>query len=73
MQFDSFADFIAMGNHGFYVWISYGACLLLIVGLIVNNAIRDKTVRKEITKRIKREHRLKQAAQQNDESNEVLS
>jgi len=73
MQFDSFADFIAMGNHGFYVWISYGACLLLIAGLIVNSTLKDKHVRKEIAKRIKRENRLKQAAQQNDESNEVLS
>lgn len=24
MYFDSFADFLAMGGHGLYVWTSYG-------------------------------------------------
>lgn len=30
MYFESFADFLAMGNHGFYVWLSYGTSLALI-------------------------------------------
>ena len=32
MYFDSFADFVAMGNHGFYVWTAYGLSALLIIG-----------------------------------------
>jgi len=72
MQFNSFAEFIAMGNHGLYVWISYGACSLLLIGLILNTVFKDKHVKQNIAKRIKREARLKQAAQQNDESSEVL-
>lgn len=27
MAFNSFADFCAMGGHGFYVWLSYGLML----------------------------------------------
>lgn len=36
MYFDSFADFVAMGGHGLYVWTSYGlmtaGLALLIIG-----------------------------------------
>lgn len=38
MNFSSFADFIAMGNHGVYVWTAYGistAVLILNVALPV--------------------------------------
>ncbi len=33
MAFDSFEDFLAMGNHGLYVWLSYGLTFL-ILGLL---------------------------------------
>ena len=32
MQFDTFAEFIAMGGHGPYVWLAYGAALLVFAG-----------------------------------------
>ncbi len=35
MSFDSFSEFIAMGGHGFYVWFSYGASLLVVVANVV--------------------------------------
>jgi heme exporter protein D len=28
-QFADFAEFIAMGGHGFYVWVAYGVALLV--------------------------------------------
>lgn len=31
MSFDSFADFIAMGSHGPYVWSAYGISLAVLV------------------------------------------
>ncbi len=31
MSFASFADFLAMGNHGPYVWSAYGICLVVLV------------------------------------------
>ncbi|MCZ6642058.1 MAG: heme exporter protein CcmD [Gammaproteobacteria bacterium] len=35
MSFDSFADFIAMGGHGFYVWFSYGISILVVLANVV--------------------------------------
>ena len=31
MSFGSLAEFLAMGGHGLYVWLSYGATLLVVV------------------------------------------
>ena len=31
MYFDNFADFLAMGRHGLYVWLSYGIFLAVIL------------------------------------------
>ena len=31
MQFDSWSAFFAMGGHGFYVWLAYGATLLVLL------------------------------------------
>jgi heme exporter protein D len=30
MQWNSVGEFFAMGGHGFYVWGSFGACLVLM-------------------------------------------
>ena len=31
MYFDSFADFLAMGKHGAYVWSAYGISLAVLL------------------------------------------
>ncbi len=31
MQFDSLAEFFAMGGHGLYVWLAYGATVALLL------------------------------------------
>jgi len=31
MYFDSFAEFLQMGKHGFYVWTAYGVTALVLV------------------------------------------
>jgi len=31
MYFDSFAELLQMGKHGFYVWIAYGATVLVLL------------------------------------------
>lgn len=30
MSFDSWSEFVAMGGHGLYVWLSYGAALIIV-------------------------------------------
>lgn len=34
MYFDSFNDFIAMGGHGLYVWLSYGIFALIMLWIV---------------------------------------
>lgn len=35
MAFESFADFLAMGKHGFFVWTAYGISAVLIIANMV--------------------------------------
>jgi len=64
MQFSSFSEFIAMGTHGFYVWLSYGFCFFVIATLIISCNLSTKQIKKQILSRQKREQKLKQAAEQ---------
>ncbi|MFT0211927.1 heme exporter protein CcmD [Pseudomonas sp. F1_0610] len=36
MYFSSFSDFLAMGNHGFYVWLAFGITFaVMIINLLL--------------------------------------
>lgn len=49
--FGSFAEFLQMGKHGLYVWLSYGfffICLLaLVISLFGENRKLQKTMQQE--------------------------
>jgi heme exporter protein D len=36
LQFDSLNEFVAMGGHGLYVWLAYGATLLVLGGYVLS-------------------------------------
>lgn len=55
MYFDSFAEFLEMGRHGFYVWTAYGVSLVLIVVNLVAMVHNRRQVRAEIRRRLRRE------------------
>lgn len=55
MEFNSFAEFIAMGRHGFYVWLSYGLSLLIIAVNIVLPILKRKQLLQEQARRLRRE------------------
>tara|TARA_A100001391_G_scaffold134582_1_gene93367 strand:+ start:18015 stop:18230 length:216 start_codon:yes stop_codon:yes gene_type:complete len=57
MYFDSFADFLAMGDHGFYVWSAYGISALLIIGNMLLAWRQQGRVRAELARRARREAR----------------
>ena len=61
MQFSSFSDFINMGGYGFYVWLSFGVTALLLTLLTVISKSDHQKVIKQISLRIKREDKLRQA------------
>lgn len=73
MQFSSFSEFIAMGGHGFYVWLSYGVSALLLMLLVVFSVNKHKTIIKQIQQRQQRELKLKQAAKNHQNIKEVHS
>jgi len=73
MQFNSLAEFIAMGNHGFYVWLSYGITALLLVALVLTTKSKDKSVKLHIQKRLQREAKLKQAAKKQQQTSNKVS
>jgi heme exporter protein D len=60
MNFDSFADFLAMGDHGFYVWLSYGVALVVIAA----NVLAVRRSRRKLLREIKAVQRRRQAAGQ---------
>ncbi len=70
MQFSSITEFIAMGGHGFYVWLSYGISFLLLSFLVFSSLNKNKAIIQQIRQRQQREAKLKQAAQQQNANNE---
>ena len=42
MSFDSFAAFLAMGGHGLYVWLSYGAFVLVVAANVAGVRLARK-------------------------------
>jgi heme exporter protein D len=73
MQFSSFSEFLAMGGYGFYVWLSYGVSLGLLVLLAVMSKQRHQKVVKQLQARDKREQKLKQAAQRHAEQQHAFA
>ncbi|WP_149981465.1 heme exporter protein CcmD [Pseudoalteromonas rhizosphaerae] len=65
MQFDSFSDFIAMGGYGFYVWLSFGSCALILLGILVSSFNDTKRIMASVQQQAAREARIKHAQQEN--------
>jgi len=61
MAFNSFADFIAMGGYGFYVWLAYGISFLSLIMIIFNTLVKRKKILRAVNKRIAREQRINKA------------
>ncbi|MBU2964789.1 heme exporter protein CcmD [Amphritea sp. 2_MG-2023] len=55
MSFESFAEFIDMGGHGLYVWLSYAIALAVIVINIVNPLMQKRQIFSEQARRLRRE------------------
>ncbi len=43
MQFDNIGEFLAMGGHALYVWLAYGATVLVLLGSYI--AVRQADAR----------------------------
>lgn len=67
MAFESFSDFFNMGGYGFYVWLSYGFTAILLICLFINSKGMEKHFIEQIKQRLKREEKLKLAAQRRNQ------
>jgi heme exporter protein D len=59
-NFASFADFIAMGEYGFFVWLSYGGSLVALLALGWYSKRQHQQFMQEQSSRIARETRVRQ-------------
>ncbi|MCD5992891.1 heme exporter protein CcmD [Pseudomonas sp. CDFA 602] len=57
MSFDTWADFLAMGRHGLYVWSAYGICLFVLVLNVVLPVLARRRFLQQEARRLRREHR----------------
>ena len=55
MEFESFSEFLAMGRHGFYVWLSYGLTAVIIVYNLLVPVLQRRRLIKEQAQRLRRE------------------
>jgi heme exporter protein D len=42
MSFGSVSEFLAMGGHGLYVWLSYGAALIIVLYNVISVQVRQR-------------------------------
>lgn len=61
-QFDSIADFFAMGNYGFYVWLAYGVSFASMSWLIWQSKREQKQIQAQVKKELAREAQAKKQA-----------
>ena len=55
MSFESFADFLAMGKHGLYVWTSYGISLAVLALNVVLPILARRRYLQDEARRLRRE------------------
>ncbi len=55
MNFSSFADFIAMGNHGVYVWTAYGISLVVLILNVALPVLARRRYLQDEARRLRRE------------------
>ena len=64
MHFDSFSAFLDMGGYGFFVWLSYGVSLLVVVAFIIYIKLDKRKLITEIRAQAGRKARIQQAKEQ---------
>lgn len=68
MYFDSFADFLAMGGHGLYVWTSYGLMSAGLALLIIGSLRGQRRWLREQRRLLERQRSRRGAASTREES-----
>ena len=59
-NFNSFADFLAMGVYGLYVWLSFGLTFVVLLGLWFISSRQQQQFHQQLRVRLAREERVRQ-------------
>jgi len=62
IQFNSFAEFIAMGNHGLYVWLAFGFATVVVAWNVLQPILQRRRLLKLQTQRLRREKKYARTA-----------
>ncbi len=62
-NFASFGDFIAMGGYGFFVWLSFGGSVAVLLALYVYSKLQYRQFIRDQAKAQAREARVRQQQQ----------
>lgn len=54
MSFDSFAEFLAMGGHGLYVWLAYGSTITVVLANVLSVRLARKRFLREARALVRR-------------------
>ncbi|GAA6134345.1 heme exporter protein CcmD [Oceaniserpentilla sp. 4NH20-0058] len=57
MFFDSFSEFVQMGGHGLFVWVSYGIAAVIVAQNFISPVLARKKVIKDIERQMRREQK----------------
>lgn len=55
LQFESLAEFLAMGKHGFYVWLAYGLSALVVLWNVLQPIMQRRRLIKQQAQQLRRE------------------
>jgi heme exporter protein D len=66
MYFSSFEEFLMMGGHGLYVWLCYGAGLLVLMICFVSPLLKKRAILKELRQIQRREQVQHTTSSQSD-------
>ena len=67
-QFDTIAEFFAMGGHATYVWGAYGVSLLLMVWLVARPLVQHAGVLNSLRRGLKKDQSQHSQNQQAEDS-----
>ena len=63
-NFASFADFLAMGGYGFFVWLSFGGSVAVLLALGIYSKRQQQQFIQQQASRASREDRVRQHTQE---------
>ncbi|MDV7103192.1 heme exporter protein CcmD [Vibrio sp. TH_r3] len=61
MHFESFADLVAMGGYGAYVWSAFGVTFLSLIILTISSILTGKKIIQQVKSKQDRQARIEAA------------